>query len=641
MWHLQCGFEKMNIFHKTRMSRYLSFSLISLGIILSYVLFIWINYQSSWNSLQETVVVRGKRFKSAFELSMQSTMSTMQQVASYIAQDKKVQSLFMDAKKAIAKGEQGIKHVDEIRDQLLNQVEQGWLQMHQKYYLQQLHFHMGPKDTSFLRVHRPDKYGDDLALIRHTIMDVNTHKITVKGFEVSKTGTGIIGAVPIFFQDPKTGKQIHIGALEAGTSFTSLLLDLKKALKADFAILLSKKHLEKTVFPDHLNRVFAWKPPIKNFFMEVTTSSQIYQLLQQKKIQSVLKSSGNRLIKLKQIPLGITSFLLRDYEGIKNPSKPAIATILMWSDISRETKALEQKLKINILISIVGFIFIEIMLFWGFRFATRFLQRKIDKKTLELRESNHQLTKVNHELIEGLEQARITQSCLLPQEFPDLPGVRIATKYIPMEHIGGDFYDFVMFNKEQFGVIIVDVTGHGAQAALIASMFSSLFKTYATQQNSLSSTFSMINDALYKQIPDDKYATAFYCTFNSETHELTYTAAGHPPGYIIRMGENEIIPLEMSGLMLGSFSGEIASYDEVTEQLNKGDKIFLYTDGIIEMTDFEDQMFGEERLQQWLLANSHLSVSELLDQVYSHILQYSGKSKFNDDITLVGLEIGG
>ena len=76
-------------------------------------------------------------------------------------------------------------------------------------------------------------------------------------------------------------------------------------------------------------------------------------------------------------------------------------------------------------------------------------------------------------------------------------------------------------------------------------------------------------------------------------------------------------------------------------QCEKGDKIFLYTDGIIEMTNSEDQMFGEERLQQWLLTHSHLSVNEILDQVYSHILQYSGQSKFNDDITLVGLEISG
>lgn len=257
----------------------------------------------------------------------------------------------------------------------------------------------------------------------------------------------------------------------------------------------------------------------------------------------------------------------------------------------------------------------------------------------EIKESYTKLADLNAQITEDLEQARVTQLALLPQSFPDFPSIRIAAKYFPMQETGGDFYDVIHLGNDKVGLVVADVTGHGVSAALISAMISGLVKTFSSSDTSPSTTMGAVNQTLYEKIPEDKFATAFYGIFDQKSKILRFSSAGHPDGYIIRQGCAEVISLKTEGLMLGAFSNDIAHFSDGSIRLETGDKLFLYTDGITEIANTQGEMFGNERLIKLLLQHCSQSLSELLQMVYVHVLKFSGREQFDDDITMLGAEI--
>ncbi len=241
---------------------------------------------------------------------------------------------------------------------------------------------------------------------------------------------------------------------------------------------------------------------------------------------------------------------------------------------------------------------------------------------------------------EELKQAKETQLAVLPQRIPKLSCMKIVTKYVAMEEIGGDLYDILEFSGDKVGILVADVTGHGIAAALISCMSSSLFKATAAPDQLPKDVLTYINDQLETRMPDGKFVTAFYSIYDAAEQTLSYSIAGHPPGYVIRAQTDEIFSLhENTGVPLGVFSGDIAFFEGASIKLQKGDRVFLYTDGIVEITDLEEEMFGHERLQKFLLENSTVPLDEVLDQLYVHVLKTTSHQDFDDDITLVAFEI--
>ncbi len=272
---------------------------------------------------------------------------------------------------------------------------------------------------------------------------------------------------------------------------------------------------------------------------------------------------------------------------------------------------------------------------------SRVIHTSIEKMALLSKiEKQHTLLKAfKKRMDEELEQARIAQLALLPQKQPDNPYIEIAAKFIPMDEVGGDYYDWYELKDERVGLVIADVTGHGVPAALISSMTAGLFKTHAPLIKSPLSLLNTINDALYERIPDQKFVTAFYCTYDPHTRILTYSSAGHPPLYILRSKTKELITLSTDGMILGVFLSEMNRLTEKQIELIPGDKVFFYTDGIVEITNAEGIPFGIQKLESFLVNNAHLSIEALLEAIYSSVLNFSAKTKFDDDITLLGLEI--
>lgn len=246
-----------------------------------------------------------------------------------------------------------------------------------------------------------------------------------------------------------------------------------------------------------------------------------------------------------------------------------------------------------------------------------------------------QQEKLNQEL----EQARQTQKSLLPPVLPDIPRCTLATKYVPIDQIGGDFYDVFSLPAQCYGIAVADVTGHGISAALVSFMVSGFFKNISREIYAPQRTLEIINDLLVKQIPEGRFATFFYGVYDSINQTLTYASAGHPPAYLLNSETGELRELRASGPMLGVFSCDIVRFKQDSCQLVPGEKLFFYTDAIYEIQNSKNMRLGFDRLKEFIIENRKVPIGELLEKIYALGVEFSESVGFNDDVTMIGLEL--
>ena len=232
------------------------------------------------------------------------------------------------------------------------------------------------------------------------------------------------------------------------------------------------------------------------------------------------------------------------------------------------------------------------------------------------------------EIRKELEVARRIQLSILPGKFPALASFRVAARYVPMTAVAGDFYDYVIADNHRVGLLVADVSGHGVPAALIASMVKLAAASQRAVANDPSLFLSGMNAALFGNTQNE-FVTAAYVHLNSESEELRYSAAGHPPLLLVRRGG--VRQIEQNGLMLAAF--DFASYTTVVHKLEAGDRIVLYTDGIVEASNAAGEFFAEDRLCDLLTTTREMSPARAADSIISSVRQWSGKQE--DDLTIV------
>ncbi len=232
------------------------------------------------------------------------------------------------------------------------------------------------------------------------------------------------------------------------------------------------------------------------------------------------------------------------------------------------------------------------------------------------------------EIQKELEVARRIQLSILPREFPASTSFRVAARYVPMTSVAGDFYDYIIAGDHQVGLLIADVSGHGVPAALIASMV----KLAAASQRAVAADpcrlLSGMNSALLGNT-QDQFVTAAYVHLNSESGELRYSAAAHPPLLLVRNGR--VTQIEENGLMLAAF--DFASYSTAVHKLETDDRIVMYTDGVVEASNAAGDFFGHNALCDLLTRTRELSPSMAADSIISSVRQRSGKQ--DDDLTIL------
>jgi serine phosphatase RsbU (regulator of sigma subunit) len=256
---------------------------------------------------------------------------------------------------------------------------------------------------------------------------------------------------------------------------------------------------------------------------------------------------------------------------------------------------------------------------------------------LALRETRDQLARQLCSIRNELETARQIQLTILPREIPNLNGLDVAARYIPMSSVAGDFYDFLIVDEKRLGVLVADVSGHGMPAALIASMLKIAFAGQSAHACDPAKVMSGLNQALCGKF-QGHYVTAAYALLDTEKGTVSYAGAGHPPLLLREKSSGKTRSILENGLFLGLFPN--ATYSAAEVQFKPGDWIMLYTDGITEMTDSGDEQFGIPRLQQFVEGHPDCPASSCVDALLECLAKWSGRPQADDpddDITVLAV----
>jgi sigma-B regulation protein RsbU (phosphoserine phosphatase) len=231
-------------------------------------------------------------------------------------------------------------------------------------------------------------------------------------------------------------------------------------------------------------------------------------------------------------------------------------------------------------------------------------------------------------LHQELEVAKRIQLSILPTGFPVSAHFTVAARYAPMTAVAGDFYEFLSTVGPRAGLFVADVSGHGVPAALIASMVKIAINSQQQHAPSPERLLAGVNESLCGST-QGQFVTAAYVYLDAEGGELCYGAAGHPPMLLLRNGQ--VSSIEENGLMMGVFSS--AAYSSTKRALAQGDRLLLYTDGVIEAANGSEEEFGQERLGKLLASSAAMTVEELADRILSTVQAWAPAQM--DDLTVV------
>ena len=248
---------------------------------------------------------------------------------------------------------------------------------------------------------------------------------------------------------------------------------------------------------------------------------------------------------------------------------------------------------------------------------------------------NARLLKEEQALLRMREELRLAaqiQLDLLPGEPPDLPGYGIVGLNTPAQEVGGDYFDFIRRDERRLIIGLGDVSGKGLPAALLMSNLQAAVRAHAFADSTPKECMERTNRLLHRCTEPGKFATFFCALLDAGTHDLTYCNAGHDRPLYVPYG-GAPTPVEPAGLVLSFF--EDAVYEEGHLTLAPGDRLVIYSDGITEAMDGDDEMFGEERLVELVASSATTTAADLADEVLGAVREHRGTCSQSDDITLV------
>lgn len=232
-----------------------------------------------------------------------------------------------------------------------------------------------------------------------------------------------------------------------------------------------------------------------------------------------------------------------------------------------------------------------------------------------------------------IEIAREVQTMLFPKSLPNDKDVVIHASYIPHSSIGGDYYDFIEIDQDQFLFCVADVSGKGVPASLLMSNFQAGLRTILRQTSDLGTVVAELNNLIYRNAIAEKFITTFLAIYNRQTRELSYVNAGHNAPILLYENNTHLL-LNEGCTMLGVF--DVLPFMSVAKvTVPKNAVLLCYTDGLTEVFDEDEAEFGIEGCIEFLKRNRYLSSKVLHLQLLREIKLYSEEMSFNDDITLL------
>jgi sigma-B regulation protein RsbU (phosphoserine phosphatase) len=237
-------------------------------------------------------------------------------------------------------------------------------------------------------------------------------------------------------------------------------------------------------------------------------------------------------------------------------------------------------------------------------------------------------------LEEELNVARAIQRDLLPNQLPSEGWFRAAGSSIPSRQVGGDYFDVRQIAPDAFACVIADVSGKGVSAALLAALLQGAFLLASEGPVEIETLMSRVNRFLNERAKGEKYATVFYCTIR-QSGDLRWSNAGHPKPYLVRR-DGALLALESTGLPLGML--DIAAYEIKSVQLQPGDKVVLFSDGVSEAESEDGEFFDAKCLKETLRALASADCTELNAKLVEAVEDFSEGTEIGDDITTLVLE---
>jgi len=237
---------------------------------------------------------------------------------------------------------------------------------------------------------------------------------------------------------------------------------------------------------------------------------------------------------------------------------------------------------------------------------------------------------------EELDLAREIQQNLLPQSLPDYSSFDIAAVNMSSKQVGGDYYDVIPLDTENFCVAIADVSGKGVPASLLMANIQAFLQIICRQDVQIEDATGLINDLINANTSDGRFITFFWGLINNMEKKLTYVNAGHNPPLLVRKGE--IIKLHKGGMVLGVTETTIP-YVYETVDLFKDDVLIMFTDGVSEAMNTKGEEFSDERLEKLVVDLSINNANKILEEIKTEVQKFSKGTVQSDDITLIVLKV--
>ena len=255
----------------------------------------------------------------------------------------------------------------------------------------------------------------------------------------------------------------------------------------------------------------------------------------------------------------------------------------------------------------------------------------IENKKLARREAEQRNYRIQ------LEIAQEVQTLLFPKVLPTSERIHVEASYLPHHRIGGDYYDYLELNPDQFLLCIADVSGKGIPAAILMSNFQAGLRLLARQQLSLTEIVNKLNDLVMLNSQGANFITAFFFIFDWKKQEIKFINAGHNPPFLF-LPDGSLQRLEAGTTIVGGFE-ELPFLEEATIENMKEFLLFAFTDGFTETYNEDGEEFGAEQLQAFLEEHKSLPQEEIHHKLIEILKTFKGGNEYADDITLLSCRI--
>jgi sigma-B regulation protein RsbU (phosphoserine phosphatase) len=264
------------------------------------------------------------------------------------------------------------------------------------------------------------------------------------------------------------------------------------------------------------------------------------------------------------------------------------------------------------------------------------LERLVENRTREIAEANERI-------ISDLDYARNIQLALLPTSFPRVPTLEFASKYLPCEKVGGDFYNIYRLDEENIGILIGDVSGHGVSAAMITVFINQniyVRREFDDGHIRVLTPRQVLNNLYYiynrMSFPDEIYTVIFYGIYNITNNTLVYASAGMNTSPLILDRNGGVKRLEIEGLPICRLGTLVnPSYENRSVQLEKGDALIFFTDGLTEIDRHQPEIFSEENIMEFIKGMRDVSAKEIVEDITDAYYTILGDRKMLDDVTIL------